>query len=195
LEVKAVTIRSVSDCDVPHSYGGSIITNSENVRFTNDAEYTRNGITFSAPVKIVGRSAKTSLASQAQDNTLVDYRDHYDDSDTYGSWFTWCMVATHADILCPSPWRVPSREDFCKYANDDESNTNYTSEVKTGMHGWLRGGGADGSSMNNVDFLGFYWSSTEYSSSDSYLALVYSSTFLPSGSNLRGHGYSLRCVK
>jgi len=28
------------------------------------------------------------------------------------SFFSWCAVVTHAEILCPAPWRVPTREDF-----------------------------------------------------------------------------------
>jgi uncharacterized protein (TIGR02145 family) len=198
LPVQAVVLRSVSGCEVAHSYGGSVIT-SANVDFINDAEYERHGITLSAPVKIVGRSAKTSLASAT--NT-VDYRDHQvSNTDPtintadYGSWFTWCMVATHADILCPSPWRVPSREDFCKYANDNESSTGSTTEVKSGMHGWLLGGYADGNSVYGVGSVGYYWSSTEGSSSSGYNAYVTSSGFYPSSSSGRYGGFSLRCVR
>ena len=28
------------------------------------------------------------------------------------SFFSWCAVMTHAETLCPAPWRVPTREDF-----------------------------------------------------------------------------------
>jgi uncharacterized protein (TIGR02145 family) len=195
LEVRAELVpRVASGCDLTHSYGGSIITNSANVRFINGDTYTRNGITLSAPVKIVGRVPRTSLAST--NAPLVDYRDHRNGSDTNGSWFTWCMVATHADILCPSPWRVPTREDFCQYANNSPTNTSSTSEVKPGIDGWLLAGYASGDDSElHIGTYGSYWSSTELSLSRGYYGWLTSSDFRPSGSYNRYYGFSLRCVK
>jgi uncharacterized protein (TIGR02145 family) len=200
LEVRAPYIRSVSDCDGTHSYDGSVIT-SANVAFINDAEYERNGRTFSAPVKIVGRNARTSnLVSTSA--ALVDYRDHQvSNSDAtintadYGSWFTWCMVATHADILCPSPWRVPATEDFCQYVNDSPTNTNSTNEIKSGIDGWLLGCYVYSGSVYGVGTDGYYWSSTRYGTDHGYYAKVTGSDFYPSNYNLRYGGFSLRCVK
>jgi uncharacterized protein (TIGR02145 family) len=193
LEVRAPYIRSVSDCNGTHSYGGNLITNSANVRFINNAEYERHGRTFSAPVKIVGRSAKTNLATPA--NSLVDYRDHRDGSNTYGSWFTWCMVATHADILCPSPWRVPTVEDFCRYANDSPTNTNSTGQITSDIDGWLLGGFATSTTVYNVGTHGRYWSATPSGFSNGNAAVVTDSDFDPSTDSNRSSGMSLRCVR
>jgi uncharacterized protein (TIGR02145 family) len=202
LEVKAVTIRSVYGCATKPSYGASVITPA-NVDFINDAEYARNGITLSAPVKIVGRADRMVLKDDYT-FSLVDYRDHQvSDTDAtintadYGSWFTWCMVATHADILCPSPWRVPTYEDFCQYANGSPSSTGTTTEVKSGMHGWLLGGYAYDSSTADIGVFGLYWSSTESSSNANggHGVTVAISSFDPSESSDRYYGLSLRCVR
>ncbi|MDR2087504.1 MAG: hypothetical protein LBP72_10095 [Dysgonamonadaceae bacterium] len=197
LAVESVGIYSVSNCDLTHSYGGNIITNSKNVRFTNGDTYTRNGITLSASVKIVERNPKSSLASSA--NTTVDYRDH--STANYGSFFTWCMVATHADILCPSPWRVPTLTDFQNYSGISSGSTTsiYGRPVATAseaIDGWLLGGRAySGNDLSSVGSSGYYWSSTESSSSSGYDAAVTSSNFNPSNSTTRYVGFLLRCVK
>jgi uncharacterized protein (TIGR02145 family) len=199
LNVRAEFVpRTVSDCDVILSYPDSVITNSANVRFTNDDTYTRNNRTFSAPVKIVGRAARSAFASS--NTTLVDYRDHTSDANTnyYGSWFTWCMVVTHADILCPSPWRVPTSEDFCQYANGSTANTNANYSITNGVDGWLVGGNATGSSTNRVGSIGYYWSSTPFDTDRSYQVYLrsgYFNDFSPNAVGLRSEGNSLRCVQ
>jgi hypothetical protein len=195
-----IAVTAITNCDAQPSYGGSVIT-SANVEFVNNnaSTYTRNGITLSTPVRIVGRSARSTLASTS--NSLVDYRDHSTDSD-YGSWFTGCMVALYADILCPGEWRVPSAEDFCKYANDDRTNTNSNYAITGqpiggtgGVDGWLLGGIASGSSVLNVGVTACYWSSTPVGSSNGDYAYVNSSSFDPSSNSGRYYGLSLRCVK
>jgi uncharacterized protein (TIGR02145 family) len=199
LAVEAVVLRSVSDCDATHS----VIT-SANVDFINDDEYERHGITLSAPVKIVGRGAKTSLSSTS--NSLVDYRDHQvsasdptNDTDDYGSWFTWCMVVTHADILCPSPWRVPSKDDFANYAGTSGTTTVITAGTheSPGVDGWLLGGYASGvNSVVAVGEAGRCWSSTKATGIPQSSIIYVDSDYLNvAGVAVRYFGMSLRCVK
>ncbi|MDR2086371.1 MAG: hypothetical protein LBP72_04265 [Dysgonamonadaceae bacterium] len=208
LAVSGVVLRSVADCDrtTLFSYGGSVITPA-NVKFVNDnlpAYTARNGITLSTPVKIVGRAPKTALAAGAF--TLADYRDHQvsssdptNDTDDYGSWFTWCMVVTHADVLCPSPWRVPSEDDFVNYSGGTGDNHSIygrpVATVSEAIDGWLLGGEADGNSTTLQGSSGHYWSSTATIPSYSNRADVYNNFFRPEDNNPRRAGLSLRCVK
>jgi hypothetical protein len=34
-----------------------------------------------------------------------------------GDFFSWCAVVRFAEVLCPYPWRVPTREDFMRLSN------------------------------------------------------------------------------
>jgi uncharacterized protein (TIGR02145 family) len=178
------------------------------VEFINtDTTVSRNGRIFSAPVKITASKTTFDGGSSAPYN--ADYRNHQvsssdptDDTGDYGSWFSWCMVAQYADVLCPSPWRVPTAGDFCKYANDDENNSNTNSAIKGGTHespgvdGWLFSGHAIGSSTFDQRSYGNYWASTDDGSTDyGHRANVNSSYFSPVMSGARNRGMSLRCVK
>ncbi|MDR2085731.1 MAG: fibrobacter succinogenes major paralogous domain-containing protein [Dysgonamonadaceae bacterium] len=172
------------------------------VEFVNsDTSAVRNGIILSAPVRIKGiKGAKTDF-NPSTSNSVADHRAHFDSR--YGSWFTWCMVAQYADVLCPSPWRVPSREDFCMYANGSTTNTNSTGNIygkpianaSEAIDGWLfSGGSARSGGAYGVGVYGHYWSSTPLGSEEGHLADV-STSFHPSYYNNRRSGSSLRCVK
>jgi uncharacterized protein (TIGR02145 family) len=181
---------------------------SANVQFINDATYTNSAtynthpITLSAPVKIVGKSPKRSFAGTT---SSIDYRDHQvsatnvtNDTDDYGSWFTWCMVVNYADILCPSPWRVPSLKDFQDYSGIESGNTKsiYGSVVGgSNIHGWLLGGYVSGGSVGALGTRGFSWSSTPLGSNKGYTAHVNHAEFYPQGDQTRNYGFSLRCVR
>ncbi|MDR2086343.1 MAG: fibrobacter succinogenes major paralogous domain-containing protein, partial [Dysgonamonadaceae bacterium] len=195
--VSTQQIAAITGCDALPS--PPLIT-SANVEFVNNNAplYTRNTVTLSTPVRIIGKGSKASIFSQSYSS--VDYRDH--PNPDYGSWFTWCMVALYGDILCPGEWRVPSREDFCKYANDDRTNTNDNSAIigqaiggSGGVDGWLLAGYALNSGTGSIGTLGTYWSSTEHSSTTGYRVDVTSSGFSPSNYNGRYAGASLRCVR
>jgi uncharacterized protein (TIGR02145 family) len=182
----------------------------DNVKFINDSTYTNadtynsHPITLSAPVKIVGKGSKTSLSTSI---SSVDYRDHQqnssgvngNDTDDYGSWFTWRMVAQYADVLCSNGWRVPSLRDFQDYSGIESGITNSiyggTHEAPC-IHGCLLGGYSEGGShTENQRTYGYYWSSTEYSPDIAYFAYVTSSSFSVQGYVYRNYGLSLRCVK
>jgi uncharacterized protein (TIGR02145 family) len=177
------------------------IITSLNVEFVSeDTTVSRNGIIFSAPVRITGKGSKTSFSTST---SSIDYRDHSINSN-YGSLFTWCMVARYADVLCPGEWRVPSSEDFCLYANGDKTNTAYNYEIKGqsingsgGVDGWLLGGFATAGSgiVGQVTVIGNYWSSTPDGQTSGYSVDVYSDFFYPLGNASRNFGYSLRCVR
>jgi hypothetical protein len=159
------------------------------VAFVSTTETTTaSGLVFSAPVKIT--ASKTAFDGGSDPNFKADYRDHSADTDTYGSWFSWCMVMQYEDVLCPGTWRVPTRDEFVAYRNAEGST------VKSGMHGWLMGGYTDpNSTLWGVGETGTYWSSTGINAVRCYFAHIYEDFFEPQDYTDRGNGFSLRCVR
>ncbi|MDR2086990.1 MAG: fibrobacter succinogenes major paralogous domain-containing protein [Dysgonamonadaceae bacterium] len=173
----------------------AVVITPANVAFVSDVETTTtSGLTFSAPVKIVGLSARTTQFDGGSSAPYkADYRDHTSASNTnlYGSWFSWCMVVQYKDILCPGTWHVPTSNEFQQYYNAEPSGT-----VKSGIHGWLLGGYVLSSSTYNVGTSGNYWSSTPNGTDGAYNAYVYlSSSFSSQFYANRYVGFSLRCVR
>jgi uncharacterized protein (TIGR02145 family) len=161
---------------------------------SDDTTATRYGRIFSAPVKIT--ASKVTYNGGSGTNNQADYRDHSNGTDTYGSWFSWCMVAQYGNVLCPSPWRVPSSEDFCQYINNNPTTVNITSTIRAGVHGWLRGGRVSNTNVvSRVNSNGDYWSSTPRYGERGWYATVDQYEFAPSANSDRNNGFSLRCVK
>ncbi|MDR2087402.1 MAG: fibrobacter succinogenes major paralogous domain-containing protein [Dysgonamonadaceae bacterium] len=187
-----IAVTAISGCNpLPPT---PLIT-SDNVAFADgngDVVHTHNGITFSAPIKIIGKGAKTSLPSTS--NSLVDYSDHAANTNLYGSWFTWCMVARYNDILCPDEWHVPTQDEFVTYAG---GSSPIALSTLPSNHGWLTGGCIYGSSVRYVGTSGAYWSSTLYVSlpDASYNADAKNSSFYPQATSNHHSGASLRCVR
>ncbi|MDR2087552.1 MAG: hypothetical protein LBP72_10340 [Dysgonamonadaceae bacterium] len=191
LAVEAVVIRSVSGCvSTPN-----VAIASANVAFASGSEHTYNDLTFSPPVKIVGLPARTTQfdgGSTSTDSYKADYRDHPTNTDTYGSWFSWCMVKQYEDILCPGAWRVPTHAEFTTYIGG--SIVVLFSSLPTN-HGWLLGGRIIGSSMSNMGSYGYCWSSTVGDAISIAHAVTVTSSYVRSESQSRDTGISLRCVQ
>lgn len=102
-------------------------------------------------------------------------------------YYNWAYVNRHAAELCPSPWRVPSREDFkalYAYAKDTRMSDAW------GLSGLI---GSSGSPYGQGSY-GNYWSSSDDPSGYGYSAYVSGSGFIPQYGSSKGYGYSLRCV-
>jgi hypothetical protein len=163
------------------------------VGFANSTTYPHNGITLSAPVTVT-TCQKTTYSGGSTGAYQADCRT----SPGYAAdLFSWCMVKQYASELCPSPWRVPTRNDICKYAGFGDECTNSTSSIYAGIHGWLLGGRCSGNgSLEYLGRLGYYWSSSEDSSNYAYYGYVTTSEFnAPYQSIGREWGASLRCVR
>jgi uncharacterized protein (TIGR02145 family) len=172
------------------------------VKFINtDTTVSRNGIIFSAPVKIT--ASKTTFDAGSSEPYKADYRNHQvsssdpaDDTGTFGSWFSWCMVAQYADVLCPSPWRVPTRGDFSMYAAGSESYSSSISAIHNGLDGWQSGVSCSNDGHpNNPHPDGYYWSSTPNGTDKAYYAASEPNYFFPQFARIRDMGFTLRCVK
>ncbi len=130
---------------------------------------------------------------------------------TYGALYNGYAVIT--DKLCPAGWHVPSDEEWTRltdylggeiYAGDrlKETGTDYWVSPNTGttndvgftaLPGGLRY--YDGI-FHDFGFSGYWWTSTEYSSTRSYFRYMdyeYSEVFR--FNNLKKIGFSVRCIR
>ena len=161
------------------------------VGFASTDTYTRNNIMLSAPVTVTtcqktSYSGGSSGAYQASCRTNPGYD---------GDYFSWCMVVQYASQLCPSPWRVPTRDDYCQYAGLSAGCRSYTSVGRAGVHGWMTGGYASGSSPINQGGAGYYWSANEYSETDGYRIYTQTAYAYYGYNEEKRYGYTLRCVQ
>jgi len=130
---------------------------------------------------------------------------------TYGRLYNW---ETACDV-CPAGWHLPSDAEFTELENYLSSN-GYNGTEGTALKataGWNSGGnGTDNygfsalpgggllngsnSSFSGLGYYGYWWSSTQYSSSSARLCnLSYFLTLLYRYYDDKSNGYSVRCVK
>jgi hypothetical protein len=145
--------------------------------------WTIGGLTWSDRV-VVSACNKTSFTNSSTDPQCRSYTV----SGELLYYYNWPYVNTNKSTMCPSPWRVPTKEDFDALV----SATNYT----TLINAWAYGGCASGSTMSNTDTIAYYWSSTENSSNANHAYhLDYNSGVLIVNDNSRSNGFQVRCVK
>jgi uncharacterized protein (TIGR02145 family) len=163
------------------------------IAFANADTYTRNGIILSAPVTASG-CQKTNYDGGSSGAYNADCRDNpgYD-----GDLFSWCMVTQYAAQLCPSPWRVPSAPDYMMYANGSTSNTNATTDLHDGVHGWSHGGNCcnESDGLMNRGQAGYYWTSATNGDTRAQILYLSAGKLYPNAATYRQHGLSLRCVR
>jgi hypothetical protein len=101
-------------------------------------------------------------------------------------YYNWTYVNQNAATLCPSPWRVPTREDFTTLKSHPD--------VSAIRASWGCGGYVYGpAGLYYLHSQAHYWSSTDYSISRAYYL-----TFSPLGIYYRTNKYfgrQVRCVK
>jgi hypothetical protein len=109
----------------------------------------------------------------------------YTESGNTWYYYNWAYVNKNAATLCPSPWRVPTREDF------DVLKKNKS----TGLaDAWGYGGELSSNIFFHGDTQAYYWSSTETNDDIAY-RLYYSSSNLNVANNKKLLGFQVRCVK
>jgi hypothetical protein len=156
------------------------------VGFASNVTHVVGSQTWSAPVTATF-CEKTSSNGGTTDAYQADCR--HETNDTYGHLFTWCMVENYAEQLCPSPWRTPSREDFCTMLNVLNGNTNCGY-----VGGWL--GVSIWGAKSCSGCYAYYWSSSVYDSSTAGYGYFGSEGVLSfyTGMGKQATAY-LRCVK
>ena len=143
------------------------------------------------------------------------YNNDISNKDIYGALYNWYVGIT--EKLCPAGWHVPSWDEWRileVFLGEDSGvgnklkeagtvhwnspNAEATNETGfTGLPGGHRNPQANGE-FNYIRISGFFWSSSgsdEYDSDGRFRALVSVSRNLGSGSNVKGYGYSVRCLK
>ena len=147
---------------------------------------------------------KTDLTSFNGNNVNGDYRN----AGTYkGYLYNWYYVNLNAKLLCPSPWRVPSKDDFValdKALGGDGSNdqTGNTALRDKYINDWGAVYNGYTTAANVLTYQGSYiygWSSDAANETQAYYLLVtntgnvqpYGST----SSQAKPGGRPVRCVK
>jgi uncharacterized protein (TIGR02145 family) len=174
------------------------------VGFTNSgATYNINGLIVSSPVTVTYCNNRTSYAANSTAPYRVDCAANYTDPE-YGSLISWCMVMQYADRLCPSPWRVPTRNDFCQIVNGSQSScgNRYPSLVDPSKdinenNGWVYGEYYYNNGSTTACICGYYWSSTIKDAENAYIFdLSQCCGSIPGDhGHYKGAGLSLRCVQ
>jgi hypothetical protein len=101
-------------------------------------------------------------------------------------YYNWPYVNQHAAQLCPSPWRVPTKDDLDVLVG--------ATNGATLMSSWGSAGYALGSSIYYVGSYGYYWSSTELATSYAYcMRFDTGNAYTPSA--FKDQGYQVRCVQ
>jgi hypothetical protein len=172
---KPAPVSAISGCDAS-------IINLGKVGFVSDKTWKMGNQTWSAPVA-ADYCEKTTSDGGSVGNYRSDCRKHTEAK--YGHLFSWCMVASYAAQLCPSPWRVPTQSDF----NALVSKTTYRKLIPR----WDYGGYALGSSLHDVNSGAYYWSSTQDYGLMAHLS--YGEGGMHVDYYSRGNGFQVRCVK
>jgi uncharacterized protein (TIGR02145 family) len=128
-----------------------------------------------------------------------------------GNYFSWCAIAKFKNVLCPAPWRVPTREDFCKldqamYGTTTCNNRVGANTAATYIGMW--GGEFAGNVQQDGQIVyhgsnGYYWSESEWTEMGgarygSYLWFTSNAAqnyAYPQYGNDKFRGTVLRCVK
>jgi hypothetical protein len=130
------------------------------------------------------RIPECNKASFIKSETEPDCRSYTEGGNTW-YYYNWEYVSRYAAKLCPSPWRMPTKEDF----------DILTENKSTGFPDiWGYGGRANASAMENVSVHGNYWSSTE-NSSQTGNQMYYGSSGIFVGRFIKFYGDQVRCVK
>jgi uncharacterized protein (TIGR02145 family) len=134
----------------------------------------------------------------------ADCRSYTHEGTTY-YYYSWPYVNANAAAMCPSPWRVPSKQDFIDLdvalggSGEDRYAEPYWIEANYIVRwGGVYGGYAYGSTLVGVGHTGsvaYYWSSTEYDSSNAYDLCYHSFSVFPQLNNTKCEGLQIRCVK
>ena len=150
-----------------------------------------------------------------QNNTTGAYcwydNDQAQYAETYGALYNWYAVNT--GNLCPEGWHVPTDEEWTALEDYISSNGNNYNEGEAlkATFGWYdNGNGSDNygfeaypggyreayGRFGSVERLGFWWSNSEFNTSNSwYRRLYFFNNSVYRGSSYKNSGFSVRCIR
>jgi uncharacterized protein (TIGR02145 family) len=118
-----------------------------------------------------------------------------------GYLYSWSYVDENASVLCPSPWRVPTRDDFTYLdialggTGENEQSVDGGTRYNGTAWGGSYGGLAASNSLAGQGSDGYYWTTTQYNGDNGYSLAYYSDFTSPSKYHVKLYGYAVRCVK
>jgi len=132
-----------------------------------------------------------------------------------GTYFSWCMVMRFADVLCPSPWRVPDSADFARlhlslgfstipavnnsvFHNIDTASStwNYTAYNAVNAPNSPWGGARWTAHTAILDYhSSAYWSASEFDPAQALALAFTASSVQPHATGPKNFGAALRCVR
>ncbi|MCL2026965.1 MAG: hypothetical protein FWG79_00600, partial [Bacteroidales bacterium] len=181
---------------------------------TNARTISGNGITQQWSGVVT--TTNCNKATYTSDNTVTDCRRPTNGFN--GHYFNFCFVIRHAATLCPSPWRVPTCQDFVNLdvalgGNGNNRNTTVNGHTITTQVAWYIGTTGDGdAAQNNVGSTwggtrftantsdltiahSDYWSSSENSATNAFYLTLLESYIYPRDNTTKSFGFALRCVR
>jgi uncharacterized protein (TIGR02145 family) len=116
-------------------------------------------------------------------------------------YYNWQYVSQNAATLCPSPWRVPAREDFVALDKalggnglsrmDESSRDRYVNEWGSAYGGYF-----DGQWESGQGSMSKYWSSSDLTVNNAYYLLININGFInPQNNDYMSSGLLIRCVR
>jgi uncharacterized protein (TIGR02145 family) len=182
-----------------HNLGGEdILSSSQLITRAHHGDWYRFG------------AAVASLGNIADNDGYIDPTDWNSKPifSTNGSWPNTSIDANGIGNPCPAGWQLPTIAEFevalannalarsGTWSDSNTDKTNFSSLLKVGDHLILPTAGCRYSInglLGDRGFIGSYWSSSSANSSDGRYLYI-SSTRLPTGSENKAYGFSVRCV-
>jgi len=195
------------------SYGSATNTNIS----TNTTTVSNGTITqvWSSPV-FASNCNKTTFNGGSATSSNADCRRSHASNRNFpgaGDLFSWCAVMRFADQLCPSPWRVPTIQDFVNLntamggsGSGDSFWSSLTNFIGTGTNQWagvLAGASLQTGALSEQGRIGYYWSSQMDREGDATRATILHIDSTPQGLGAlvslgwgaKNVGMLLRCVR
>ncbi len=171
------------DLSLGYVTGGSI-TKGGNLTLTADTSAGTGTIT-----------ARTGTSNWSTDNTdanLQYINGPQSGQEAYSSHSYYSYGA--AQKVCPKGWRLPTNAEYGNIVTFmGGSNATGSSKIRGTPYNFVYGGNFTSSSWSFVGSYGYYWSSTQMSSSEAY-SLLFGSSLLGANWDPRNSGLSVRCV-
>jgi len=143
---------------------------------------------------------KTTFNGGSSGNFRSDCRSN---PDYPGDLFSWCAVVRFGDVLCPAPWRVPTRQDFMNLDRalggtglNNQNDSTLRNKYLNDWGGVYSGISSSNGVRNGQGIFTLYWSQMEFDALDAYsLRFNRSGNVVPQRWSIKSGGHSLRCVR
>ena len=166
------------------------------VGFATNSTWVVNGKTWSDVVTATGCNKTDYDGSKADGRNNPGYT---------GNMFSWHAVHDYAARLCPSPWRVPMKQDFVDLdialnGGSGNGRSNDMTSVNRYLSQWglTWGGYLIGSNIYEQDVDRRYWTQEESNSSNGYYLYVQTTNngaMNPQQAGNKSWGMAVRCIK